>query len=194
MPVEPRDTAAAIGARLRAARQQRSLTIAQLADATGLSKGFLSRVERDRVSPSVATLVMLCDVLHVGVGELFSAPDTIHVPWDEAPAINLGGHLVAERLLSPRQEARLQVLRTQAAPGDLAGAGKDLYTVNTDVEFLHVIKGTVRVTLAAQHWDLRPGDSLTLEGREPHTWEVLDPADGVDIIWVLVPAAWTGTV
>jgi DNA-binding XRE family transcriptional regulator len=56
-----------IGARLRAARQARGLTLDKVAAATGVTKGFLSRLERDDVSPSVASLVAVCDVLGVRV-------------------------------------------------------------------------------------------------------------------------------
>jgi transcriptional regulator with XRE-family HTH domain len=191
--VAPRDGRAAVGSRLRATRQGRALTIENVASATGLSKGFLSRVERDMVSPSVTTLVALCDVLNINVGDLFSQPDVAYVPWDEAPAISLGGHLISERLLSPRREVRFQVLRSQVKAGDPATAGEDLYTVNAEVEFLHVLKGRIRLMTVMENWDLGPGSSLTLDAREPHSWKVLDPADGADLIWVLVPAAWTGT-
>ncbi|MDR2566770.1 MAG: helix-turn-helix domain-containing protein [Bifidobacteriaceae bacterium] len=191
--IAPRDVRAAVGRKLRARRQERQLTIENMAAATGLSKGFLSRVERDLVSPSVSTLVMLCDVLNIPLGDLFIQPDVVHVPWDQAPPIHLGGHLISERLLSPRREARFQVLRSQSNPGDQATAGEDLYTVNADVEFVHVVAGSIRLMATLEHWDLAAGDSLTLEGREPHSWKVLDPSQGVDLIWVLVPAAWTGT-
>jgi len=40
-----------IGARLRAGRQAQGMTMEQLAEATGLTKGFISRVERDVTSP-----------------------------------------------------------------------------------------------------------------------------------------------
>lgn len=48
---QPPASAAAIGGRLRAARQARGLTLQQVADATSLNKGFISRLERDEVSP-----------------------------------------------------------------------------------------------------------------------------------------------
>ena len=63
LPVEPSSAALAIGSRIRAARHAQRLTIDQVADSTGLTKGFLSRVERDLTSPSVASLVTLCQVL-----------------------------------------------------------------------------------------------------------------------------------
>jgi transcriptional regulator with XRE-family HTH domain len=50
------------------------LTLAQVAEASGLTKGFLSRLERDETSPSLATLVQLCQVLPLTIGSLFVEP------------------------------------------------------------------------------------------------------------------------
>ena len=114
------------------------LTLAQVAESTGLSKGFLSRLERDETSPSVATLVQLCQVLSLPVGALFAEPEIQKVTRTEAPRINLGGVNVEEHLMSPRGEAR-------AAAALLARGGAhgrhELYTVNCDVEVLHVVSG-----------------------------------------------------
>ncbi len=72
----PHDPAEAlIGARLRAARQTAGLTLAAVAEEAGLTKGFLSRLERDDVSPSVASLVTVCGILGIGVGQLLGARD-----------------------------------------------------------------------------------------------------------------------
>jgi transcriptional regulator with XRE-family HTH domain len=85
LPVEPSNVPVAIGSRIRAARQSQRLTIEQVADATGLTKGFLSRVERDLTSPSVASLVTLCQVLSISIGDLFAAPET-HLTKDRRAA------------------------------------------------------------------------------------------------------------
>lgn len=74
LPVEPTGAAINIGARLRGVRQTRRLTIDQVAEMSGLTKGFLSRVERDLTSPSVSTLLKLCDVLGIEIGQLFLCP------------------------------------------------------------------------------------------------------------------------
>src|SRR5215218_2108440 len=91
---------ALIGARLRTARQSAGLTLAAVAAQAGLTKGFLSRLERDEVSPSVASLVTVCGVLGIGVGTLFEAPETSLVRADDAPPINFGGRGLREYLLT----------------------------------------------------------------------------------------------
>jgi transcriptional regulator with XRE-family HTH domain len=179
-----------VGAKLRSARTAQGMSLAQVAQTTGLSKGFLSRVERDETSPSVATLVQLCQVLSLPVGALFAEPDIQHVAFEAAPRINLGGVHADERLMSPRGEQSVQVLRSELAPD--AHGGPDLYTINCEVEVLHVVSGAVRVRFADRSVLVNAGDALTFPGREPHTWEVAGGASAV-VLWVLTPAPWSGS-
>ncbi|HSN35898.1 MAG TPA: helix-turn-helix domain-containing protein, partial [Arthrobacter sp.] len=116
LPVEPSNVPVAIGSRIRAARQSQRLTIEQVADATGLTKGFLSRVERDLTSPSVASLVTLCQVLSISIGDLFAAPETHLTKKNEGPRISLGGEGIVERLLTARSERRVQIIQAVIAP------------------------------------------------------------------------------
>jgi transcriptional regulator with XRE-family HTH domain len=186
LPVEPSNIPVAIGSRIRAARQAQRLTIEQVADATGLTKGFLSRVERDLTSPSVASLVTLCQVLSVSVGDLFAAPETHLTRRDDGPRISLGGQGIVERLLTARSERRLQILQATIEP---RGRGEnELYAVDCDVDVLHVVKGRIKLILTNEEYDLEEGDTLSFPGREPHTW--INPTDEtVEVLWVLVPAA-----
>ena len=92
-------SATPIGAKLRAARTSQGMSLGQLAETTGLSKGFLSRVERDETSPSVSTLVQLCQVLSLPIGALFTEPEVQKVSFADAPRINLGGVHAHERLM-----------------------------------------------------------------------------------------------
>lgn len=187
MPLEPSDRRVAIGPRLRSARRAQQLTIDEVAHVTGLTKGFLSRVERDVASPSVASLISLCEVLSIPVGSLFEEPDVQFVPAGSGAKVNLGGIETAERLLSPRSESRVQVIRSVVA-GQGHG-GEELYAVAADVDVLHVLSGEVEVRFSDREWRVGPGDTLTFRGHEPHTWRVI--SEGAEVIWILVPALWS---
>ena len=99
LPLETAPGQALIGHRLRALREARRLTVAQLAEAAGVSKGFLSRLERDLTSPSVSTLVTLCQVLGASPGDVLDAPEVTVVRLADAPAVSLGGEGIRERLI-----------------------------------------------------------------------------------------------
>lgn len=186
LPLEPSAGPVAIGSRIRAARQDQRLTIEHVADATGLTKGFLSRVERDLTSPSVASLVTLCQVLSISIGELFAAPETHLTRRGEGPRISLGGEGIVERLLTSRSERRLQILGATIEP---YGRGEaELYAVDCDVDVLHIISGELTLRMTQDSYELKAGDTLSFPGREPHSWQNFS-AHPVEALWILVPAA-----
>ena len=76
------------------------------------------------------------------------------------------------------------------APG--ASGGQELYTISSEVEVLHVLAGQVTARFVDRSVRLTAGDSLTFPGREPHTWSA-DPETGAEVMWVIVPASWSGT-
>jgi transcriptional regulator with XRE-family HTH domain len=186
LPVEPSAAPVAIGSRIRAARQAQRLTIEHVADATGLTKGFLSRVERDLTSPSVASLVTLCQVLSISVGDLFSVPETHLTKRDDGPRISLGGDGIVERLLTARSERRLQIIQAEIGPH---GRGEsELYAVDCEVDVLHIISGNLTLIMTNESFGLQAGDTLSFPGREPHSW--INHFDRpVQALWILVPAA-----
>ena len=59
-------------------RKNKGLTLAQLGDATGLSKGLLSRIENNQVSPPIATLSKIAHGLEVPIGIFFEEDETDH--------------------------------------------------------------------------------------------------------------------
>jgi mannose-6-phosphate isomerase-like protein (cupin superfamily) len=134
--------------------------------------------------------VQLCQVLSLPVGALFAEPEIQRVSYADAPRINLGGVHAEERLMSPRSEQRVQLLRSELEPD--AHGGRDLYTINCDVEVLHVLDGSVTVRFADRSVALSAGDALTFPGREPHTWHV-DGGEPATVVWVIVPAPWSGS-
>lgn len=177
-----------IGARLRASRLAQNLTLEQLAEASGVSRGFLSRLERDAVSPSLSTLVQICQALSLPVGSLFEEPEVQRISLDDAPRINMGGRGVREWQITPRSESRVQLIRSSLEPH--ASGGEQLYTVNCDLEVIHVVSGSITVMLTDRAERLVAGDTLTFPGRTPHNWET--GADPAEVIWALIPAAWSG--
>lgn len=183
LPVRQSDHDPAIGARLRNHRLRRHMTIEQLAHATELTKGFISRVERDQTSPSVSSLVRICRALRVDIGHLFEEPSTQVVRLADAPEVDLGGAGIHERLVSAPDLERAQVIRASIAPG---GQGEEaLYTVECETEILHVIRGRFLLRTAGGDVELHDGDSVTFSGSEPHSWANL--GDGpAEVVWILI--------
>ena len=189
VPVSPTNNGTRIGSRLRAARKAHGYTLDQLAASAGLTKGFLSRVERDETSLSVASLITLCEVMSLDVGSLFTVPEVALVRRGSAPSINLGGTGVNERLMTPRGQSRLQLVRSSVDPGGTGGT--DFYTINCELEVVYCLKGSVEFLFTDHRQKLTAGDALTFAGGEPHTWVNASTSRPAELVWVLVPAPWS---
>ncbi len=175
-----------IGARLRAARLAQRMTIEAVADATGLTKGFISRLERDNASPSVASLVAVCDAIGLRVGELFDPPETAVVRAGEGRPISFGAVDARELLLTPGTQSQLEVIHS-VVEGHGHG-GDELYTLDCDTEFVYVVSGTLDVVVEDEVTTLGAGDAMTFPGRAPHTWRNPSASEPAEVLWVLSPA------
>lgn len=183
-----------IGARLKEARQKKRLTLDALADTCGVTKGYLSKLERDQVNASVASLVKVCAALELPVGSLFDdAPSGEVVRAQSLPRIMFGGESMTEYLLTPAGERRVQVLLSRIDAG--GGSGAEAYSLPLDVTFVHVITGELRVsfeaeadgTFAGDEVLLGPGDAFTFSPRRRHSFRA-EGRGGAQVLWVLAPA------
>jgi transcriptional regulator with XRE-family HTH domain len=174
-----------IGAQLRAARQASRKSVAEVAEQSGLTKGFLSKLERDLTSVSVASLIRLCDALGISVGSLFRAAKGEVVRKGEYPPINFGGKGVEEYLLTPAGEKRVQAILSDIEPG--GGSGDEPYSLPVDVEFAFVLAGQLRIVVAGEELTLHAGDAFTFPSVD-HTFRALSSAGPTRVLWVFSPA------
>lgn len=178
---------AGLGALLRQAREAQRLTLAQVSKSAGLTKGFLSKVERDVATPSVASLLRLCEALGTSIGELFEGgPTQALVRAGAYPSIRFGGEAMQESLLTPPRERRLQVIHSVIRPG--GGSGEEPYAIPADVEFVLVLDGELRLTVDDEVHQLGTGDALTFPPRTRHAFRNPSPDRDTVVVWVLTPA------
>lgn len=175
-----------IGHRIRQARQAQRMTLEGLSSQSGLTKGFLSRLERDQANASVAALLRVCSALEIPVGSLFedSAPSQV-VRASMYPRVNFGGRQLTEYLLTPPGEKRLQAIVSEIGPG--GGSGNEDYALPSEVEFLMVLTGKLNIRSGSYDVDLNEGDAMTLDPTEPHTFTSMSP-DLTKVLWVFAPA------
>lgn len=175
-----------LGAQLKAARLARRKTLAEVADAAGITKGFLSKIERDQATASVASLMRICETLGISVGDLFNATPGDVVRRGAYPPINFGGTGMTEFLLTPHGERRLQAILSEIAPG--GGSGEEPYSLPADVEFVFVVAGRLAVTLRDEEVVLEQGDTLTFTPHVPHTFRSALAEGTTQVLWVFSPA------
>ena len=182
---------AGLGDRLRQAREARRLTLEEVADQASLTKGYISKVERNQATPSVAVLLKICGTLGLSIGDLFdpeAGQDLIRLK-DRVP-INFGGAGLIEALLTPTQAGRLQVIHSTIKPG--GGSGQELYSLPSDVEFAYVVAGRVLLTVGDRREVLTPGDAMTFSPSEAHSFQNDDVLNPAEILWVFSPALPAG--
>jgi len=65
-----------IGRKIKQLRKERKLNLLELADKTGFTKGYLSKVENSKKSPPVSTLITITTALGVSLAAIFSDGET----------------------------------------------------------------------------------------------------------------------
>ena len=130
-----------IGERVRLERKRRSWTLDQLAQRSGVSRRMLVTIEQGATNPSIATLLRLSDALGVGL-----------------PALVAPGPPSSVTITRKADRAALWT----------SPAGGAAYLAAGTRELMTVLKGTVRLTVGEQTWDLRTGDAASFAGDVEH--------------------------
>ena len=171
-----------IGARLRHAREAGRLSLADVEARTGVSKGFLSKVERDASSPSVANLVGDLRRDRAADGRPVRDPAHDADPARRPPSMEACRRPRRSRdtLITPEHERHVTVLETRRR-ADGGSGGDELYTMPSECEVCFVLEGDIEVVLEDETFALGPGDALTFGAAVPHTWRTAgaraDPLD-----------------
>ena len=179
----------AVGQRIRDLRRTRAMSLEAVAARTDLSIGFLSQIERGLSSPSLRVLATLADVLGVGIAGLFgakdndaAAPDAIVTRERQRAELNLWRTGISKQLLSPAgSEGRLNLFLVHMEPG--GSTGDELYTHDGEEAGL-VIEGEMKLTVDAESWTLKHGDSFRFASRRPHRFSNPSGDSKAVVLWV----------
>jgi transcriptional regulator with XRE-family HTH domain len=158
----------AVGRQVHRWRTERGMTLARVADATGLNVGYLSQIENDKASPSLACLSALAGALDVPIAWFLvdetQSPEVALAAdrrWRELP----GGR--ASRV-DARGSSDISIVEVQAEPGRSTG----VHTHPGDEHHL-VLAGRYRMTQGSNVVELGAGDYLRWDGLVPHDVEAI---------------------
>lgn len=182
------DQLARCGTRLRGLRSARGWTLEELAERSGLSKAFLSRLEAGDRRPSIAAILTLARIYEVSVGALFDpaqAEPCVVVRSDQAPR-RQGEGLVYTALSNTARFANLQPIRLTVRANRV---GDDRYQHEGE-EWVYVLSGRLRVTVAENNYDLEAGDAAHFDSLHPHRLTALGGRDA-ELILVACPVPET---
>ncbi len=178
-----------IGEKLRQLRQMRGLTQEEMADRCELTKGFISQVERDLASPSIATLTDMLECLGVSLSDFFSdkgneknvfGPHDMFVKEDEE---RLKGSITW--LVPNAQKNDMEPILVEIGPG---GESYEMPPGEGE-EFGYVLAGSVDLMLGKEKTRLRTGHSFCLHPRQAH-WLVNPGKTRAKVLWVSTPPSF----
>jgi transcriptional regulator with XRE-family HTH domain len=176
-----------VGARLRALRAERGLTILELAAKAGISAGLISQIERGNSNPSMRTIQRLRTALGVNIWTFFGQADTAgeaEPPFvqrrDARARIVVGRTRLVKELLSPRGDGTLRFMSITLPPG---GASEDVL-VGRGEKGGYVVSGRVELTVDERRAELTEGDSFQFESHLPH--QLVNRSDDEAVVfWIM---------
>jgi transcriptional regulator with XRE-family HTH domain len=157
-----------VGALIRARRRQLKMTLMALGEASGVSVGYLSQVERDQATPSLGTLTQLARALDVGVEYFIAAPSAQNALTraGQRPKFSVdGSSVIYERLGAEFPGNTLSSFILTVPPGYRSE------TVSHEgEEILYILEGEITQRVDDTDFVMRTGDSLHFRGNRPHAW------------------------
>jgi transcriptional regulator with XRE-family HTH domain len=178
-----------LGETIRRTRESRGQSLKVLAQATGLTQSFLSQVENDHTSPSVASLRKIAEALGASIATFFAGgtPNGRLVRREARAVLVHPQRRWKDSLLTASLTGKLQVIFTEIEPG--GGSGDEAYTHQSDEECVVVLKGRLEFWVGEEVYQMRAGDALTFESRVPH--KNRNPGPGrAEVLWVMTPPSY----
>jgi transcriptional regulator with XRE-family HTH domain len=161
--------------KLRALRNQKKLTLSRLAGETGLSTALLSKLETDRMIPTLPTLATICRVYGVGLSHFFSEPErhTISITRNaHLQGTGRGAESSRSVPLNPPGNASGLIAEMVEVPT----AGSDAFSDAVSREtcgLVYVIEGRLQLDAGGLHEVLEAGDCVFVESLMPLVWSGL---------------------
>lgn len=163
-----------VGAAVRRRRRSLGLTLAAVADRSGLSVPFLSQIENERARPSARSLERVADALETSIAALHAAADSARTV-DVVRAAD-GGATGVRRVARGGHQ-----LHAKEYTGEL-DTGREYQHRNDEV--MYIADGSVEVEAEGRAYRLERGDTLYLSGGVRHRWRATEPGTRILVVAV----------
>ncbi len=168
-----------LGDAIRKRRQDRSLTLQQLSDQSGVSRAAISKIERGDSGASTSVLGKLAEALDLSISQLIGGrqkDQTVYIPSAAQPVYLEKETGFERQSLSPLYLGRGVDFVVNRLP---AGAKTGPFPSHRQgvEEHLYVTRGRLKVTLGEEEHILETGDFLLYQGDQNHTFENLTASE-----------------
>ncbi len=178
-----------LGTLIRRHRKDKGLTLRAVAEKTGVSEGFLSQVENNVKSPSVDTLINICQALEVNVGDVLNQASNHQrlflvrrKEWDEVDLPHTG--FATRRFCPPEERTVIDSAVLFIEPGRSIPVRKD---VKNGQEIVCVLKGSLELVHPERTVTLTEGDTVHIWS-EPEGQRITSQGDELAVV------LWVGTL
>ena len=178
-----------IGSKIKRLRVRLGLTQEELAARTELTKGFISQLERDITSPSIATLMDILETLGTNVSEFFSdreddgimvySAEDMFIKEDEEAGVSI------RWLVTNAQKNAMEPILVTLAPG----ASTEQQDPHEGEEFGYVLSGTVTLVCGEQKHKVRRGAAFYFRPNGVHYLTNSGKSEA-KVLWVSTPPSF----
>jgi transcriptional regulator with XRE-family HTH domain len=179
---------AILGTKMRQVRKSQGLTLAELADMTGLTSSLLSQVERGLADPSLSSLRKIAHALDVPLAYFFIEDQKSEEIMHESDRSILVSKKrgVSYEFLSSNKSDLLEFTLLHIDPGGHSGSDHDMHHGE---EVLYVLQGRLTLKINEKEYSLEAGDSIHFESDSPHSWTNTSDKE-VIAFSVVTPSKW----
>ncbi|MBN2191717.1 MAG: helix-turn-helix transcriptional regulator [Polyangiaceae bacterium] len=182
--------APAVGAALRRLRTERSLSLQQLAERSGVSRAMLGQIELDQSTPTITVVWKIASALGLPFSALLSedqAPSTQVLPAARSRILRSRDGTFSSRALFPFDRQRnVEFYELRLAPHAIDEA--DAHAPGT-MENLVVASGELEIAVAGQLHVLGPGDAILFLADLPHVYR--NPGHTETVMYLVMTYAET---
>ncbi len=172
-----------IGIKLKELRLKNQLTQEELADRSELTKGYISQLENDLTSPSIATLKDILQALGSSLSEFFSEDEEEPLVFTkEDYFLKEGENSSVTWLVPTAQKNAMEPIMLRLKGG--AATEKDL--PHDGEEFGYVLKGTIKVCVGKRDCEAKEGESFYFRSNKTHYLVNLTDEEAV-VLWLSCP-------
>lgn len=178
-----------IGPRIRKLRRDKNMTLSQLAEFAGCTNATISKIERNKMTPSVSVLKGIVNALGLTLAEFLTDEnhsDLVVMRKDQRIPIKFPSPGIQSELLTTNLKHRkMEPLYEVIEPG--AGS-KGKYTHDGE-EFVLVLKGVLTIIIRGDKYVLNAGDSMYYTSNQPHGFSNRG-SETVEVVWVISPPTY----
>ncbi|MFM8319772.1 MAG: helix-turn-helix domain-containing protein [Chloroflexota bacterium] len=182
-----------IGQQIRQLRQERNLTLDELAGKCQISTAFLSQIERSQSNPSVATLYALSDALGISIASFFNDAEnnagTVASPalsknaqvvrGNQRKILIYPGSEIKNELLSPDFNRAIQLMRVVMPPG--TDTGNEPF-IHAGEECGIILQGCIETRIGDEVFILEAGDTIYHSSTVPHSSRNIGDTEAIMIV------------